>query len=231
LNVSFLTELVGYLGAALQVGLLYLLVRGPLSRYFPLFLYVASYLGLTVVEGWYLSREGTSGMGYFGIYWGGELLLDVLMLMLVISLTMRALEGSPILGPVKKFLLVVMGVAVVLPFILFGKPGATTDWYRGTAQLLNFGAAIMNLGLWTALLTSRKRDRQLLAVSAGLGIALTSAAMTFGIGRFTQPNTFGREVAEYAHRFLQIGSFLIWCWAFRHVRKPAPAEPATVSEG
>ena len=39
----------------------------------------------------------------------------------------------------------------------------------------------MNLGLWTALIGTKKRDPLLLTVSAGLGVAVTGAAIAFGL--------------------------------------------------
>jgi hypothetical protein len=228
--MSYLPDAIGYLAAILQFGLLFLIVRGPLSRYFPLFLYIATYLGSTILEGWVLRTDGPTGDRYFAVYWGGELLLDLLLFFLVISLTFRALEGNPQLPKVARFLLLVLAAALVLPFVIFEARVFTYGWNIRTAQLLNFGAAIMNLALWTSLIMNRRRDPQLLTVSAGLGIAMASAAMTFGVRQLTQSDSIGRVAADYAHRALQIASVLIWCWAFRPVRKPAPSA-ATLSEG
>jgi hypothetical protein len=229
--LEIVSNTLSYAGTALIVLLLYLLVRGPISRYFPLFLYTLTYFVATVAEAWILRTQGLESHAYFEVYWGGELLLDLLLCFTTLALTARALEGSRLRPLMIRFLLAVFLVAVIVPFVLFESPVFTTRWNNRTTELLNFGAAIMNLGLWSALLASRNRDRQLMLVTAGLGVALASAALTMAIRHYSQDKTVARDITDLAHRVLQIGSVLIWCWAFRPARKPAPAREPTASAG
>lgn len=218
-----------YAGTASIILLLYLLVRGPLSRYFALFLYVLTYLVATVAEAWVLRAEGLGSNLYFQVYWGGELLLDLLLCFLTISLTARALEGGKLRPVMIRFLVAVFLVVVILPFVLFESPVFTTRWNNRTTELLNFGAAIMNLGLWSALLASRNRDRQLMLVTAGLGVAFASAALTMAMRHYSDDRTLARDITDLAHRILQVGSVLIWCRAFWPARKPVAAPETTPS--
>lgn len=211
-----------------MVVLLYLLIRGPLNRYFPLFLYIATNLMSSFAEGWVAQHQGVDSHVYFQVYWGGELLLDLLLFFVVISLTLRALEGSPVRKPAMHFLLLVMGIVLLLPWVAFKSPMFMTRWNNRVSELFNFGAAIMNLGLWTALLVSKRRDRQLLTVTAGLGVALASAAMTMAMRHYTLSGSIGRDIIDWAHRLFFVGGMAIWCRAFWPARKrqPTPAPPA-----
>jgi hypothetical protein len=224
--VAFVSNLVGIAGTVLQLLALVLLIRGPFSRYFPLFLYLLTWTGATVAEGWVLRTAGTSAHTYFNVYWGGELLLDSLLFFTVISLTLRALEGTPIKPKVSRFLMMVVAVVMMIPWLLFDSTAFTLRWNQSVAQLLNFGAAVMNLGLWSALLMTRQRDRQLLTVSAGLGIAVAGAALTLGVRQLTSQGDILREIADSIHRLTQIASPLIWCWAFRPSKPSLNVAPA-----
>ena len=217
---DIISNTVGIAGMVLQVLALVLLIRGPLSRYFPLFLYLFTWTGATIAEGWVLRTYGARDASYFNVYWGGELLLDGLLFFLVISLTVRALEGSPLKPKVVRFLTIVLITVLALPFVLFESDVFGQRWNQSVAQLLNFGAAVMNLGLWSALVMSKPRDHQLLTVSAGLGVAVAGAALTLGVRQFTHHDGETlRVIADSVHRMSQIASPLIWCYAFR------PAKP------
>jgi hypothetical protein len=111
-------------------------------------------------------------------------------------------------------------VALALPFVLF-HPFFTLRWYRHTSQLLSFGGALMNLFLWTGIIGKRDRDPQLLPVSAGLGVAVTGVAITYGLLQFTSADF--RWLPDLFKSLTQVGSMVIWCWAFR----PSAREPSS----
>jgi hypothetical protein len=113
--------------------------------------------------------------------------------------------------------------------VLFSARRFSTAWFDGTSQLLNFGGAIMNLGLWTALIGIKKRDPLLLTVSAGLGVAVTGAAIAFGLRRFTPPDSTAQQLADLFKTVTYLASVAIWCWAFRPRARKSPASPAAVS--
>jgi hypothetical protein len=226
---EFISNAVGVAGMVLQVLALILLIRGPVTRYFPLFLYLLTWTGATVAEGWVLRTKGGSDPMYYNVYWGGELLLDMLLFFLVISLTVRALEGSPLKPKIVRLFTIILAVVLIAPFVLFDSALFTQRWNQSVAQLLNFGAAVMNLGLWSALVMTRQRDRQLLTVSAGLGIAVAGAALTLGVRQFTSQGDLLRDISDSVHRMSQIASPLIWCWAFRPAKPQLTAPPVTAS--
>jgi hypothetical protein len=132
-----------------------------------------------------------------------------------------------------KLLAVIVAIVLILPFAILNPPSFFTAtawtaawgrWFNGTGQILNFGAAIMNLGLWSALLTSKKRDPQLLKVSIGVGVAVAGQAIGFGLRRFL-PETAVRQIPDFFMSLTHVLSVLIWCWAFKSAaRTPKPAE-------
>ena len=188
------------------------LLRGHVRRYPLLFLYSVLQLTLAVTEAIVLR---TNNSAYPKVYWTDEVVLDLLLFLLVILLVYRALEGSPLRPMMGRLLAVVVAVVLFVPFILFSARRFSTAWFDGTSQLLNFGAAILNLGLWTALVGTKKRDPLILTVSAGLGIAVTGAAMAYGLRRFSPPGGTLQYFANLLKTVTYLASVLIWCWAFR----------------
>mgnify|MGYP001442232966 CR=1 FL=1 len=199
---------------ALQALLVFLLLRGPIRKYFIVFLYAAVYLSTSVIEVIASRPGGKATPLYAQVYWSNEIILDLLLFLMVILLTYRATEGSPIRGAVGKLLIIVVMVAAALPFLIPNGPYFSLRWFRMTGQILNFGGAVMNLGLWTALIGSKRKDPQLLAVSAGLGVAVTGQALYYGL-RLMTVSALVRNISDVLNVMTYVAGIAIWCWAFR----------------
>ncbi|HEY2845594.1 MAG TPA: hypothetical protein VGJ09_18185 [Bryobacteraceae bacterium] len=225
--MGVLSNVIGIAGILSQLVLLYLLLRGPFRRYFFIFAYCLAQTIQTVVDGVVLRKFGQSSPQYRSIFWTDALMVDVLLFLLVIVLTYQAMEGNPIRPKMTRILAVIAGVVFLLPFVVLNSKIFFTRWFNGTDQILNFGTAIMNLALWTALLGSKKRDAQLLTITAGLGVRVAAVAVLLGLRRFTLESGVLREVADVAVGLAFIAGTLIWCWAFRPAtrpgKSPAPA--------
>jgi len=217
------------IGVALQAVLIVFLLRGSYRRYPLLLVYCVSQLAATVTEVYINRILHDSGAIYRRVYWTDEVLLDLLLFLLVILLIYRALEGSPMRAGIGRLLGAVVIAVAIVPFVLFSARRFSTAWFDSTSQLLNFGAAIMNLGLWTALIGTKKRDPLLLTVSAGLGVAVTGAAIAYGLRRFTPPGGTLQHMSNLFKTVTYLASVAIWCWAFRPSAKKTPAPPARVS--
>jgi hypothetical protein len=204
----------------LQLTLIALLAKGPLRRYPVLFLYSVTYIGVIVLEGLTLSQAGLGSGLYRNLYWSSDLVLDFLLFLMVITLTYRIVGRNPLLRPFGRMLFLVVAAAIALPFILF-HPFFQLGWFRHTSQLLSLGAAVMTLLLWTAIIGTRDRDPQLMLVSAGLGVAVTGVAIAYGLLQFTSANF--RWLPDLFKSLTQVGSMMIWCWAFR----PSASEPSS----
>jgi hypothetical protein len=202
--------------------LLVFLLRGQLPKYLVLFLYSAIQQIITLID-IVLVREGRNSTRYKNIYWTEEIVWDLSMFLLVSVLIHRALEGRPEREFARKILILVWVTALVLPFVLFANhPMFRTPWFQGASQVLNFGAAILNLVLWGALIATRNRDRLLMLVSAGLGINVAGAAISWGLRKFAPQGSFFENAADVFAQLTYLAGLAIWCYAFMPKRKPAP---------
>jgi hypothetical protein len=216
----FVSDVVQGFSLVLQVLLLsFLLLQSYYRKYPLLFGYRLTYLATSILEVALVHHFGTRlNSTYTFVYWTDEVVLDLLQFLLVIALTYRAMEGNPSRPVFGRFFGLVVIIMVLVPLLIFRRPLFSNHWFYQTSQLLNFGAGVMNLALWTALLGSKRRDPQLLVVSAGLGLAVTANAISFGIrvlGAKGVPHRFADALSTAADLF----SLVIWCWAFQPKRK------------
>lgn len=230
--MSYVTNFLEVVDVALQLVLIFLLLHGPSRRYLALLVYSVAVLLSTALEFVVLHLTHPDRALYRKIYWSDEVITDLLLFLVVISLTNLALEDNPMRAKTSRILAGIVAAVLILPFLLFNPPlfsspthwsPAWGRWFNSTSQMLNFGAALMNLALWSALLASRKRrDPQLLKVSIGVGVAVAGQAIGFGIRRFIPDQSTLREFPDLFMSLTHVLSVFIWCWAFR----PRPAAPA-----
>jgi len=232
--MEFVLSSLEWAGMALQAVVVFFLLLGPFRKYLLLLTYCLVQLAAAVVE-FLLSHEGGREVGrmsplFIRAYWTDEIVIDSLLFLLVIVLTYRALEGQPQRAAIGKVLAAVVVIAAVAPFVVFySRPLFKTSWFNGTSQFLNFGAALMNLALWTAMLSNKRRDAQLLTVSAGLGVLVTGAALGYGLRQFTTGGGNARDLANLFMTITYVTSMLIWCWAFRPAVRKSRTPPAAVT--
>jgi hypothetical protein len=215
--------------AAALLLVLALLLRGPFRKFWALLGYVVWVLladaALTSFDIIY-NRPSVSislGLGaskeamkwYSRLYWSNEVIVDLLQFLLVILLIYQATATGGKKVFTGRVLAGVVVVALALPFLVFpmgSKAWPQGTWFNSTSELLNFGAAIMNLGLWGALLSNRQRDPQLAVVSVGLGVLVTGAAISYGLRHFVPVEA--RFVPNLFLMLTQLLGWGIWCRAF-----------------
>ena len=233
--MSYLFNTLALAGVVLQACLVVFLFLGPFRRYVVLLLYALTMLATTIVEGAvsYLRPKDTAL--FREIYWSDEVLWFFMLFLTVISLTYLALEGNPLRAKAGRILAGIFIGVLILPFVLFRPPFFTNlhqwtpawgAWFNSTSQILDFGGAVMNLILWSALLTTRRRDPQLLTLSAGLGVILAGQAIAFGLRHFIQNE---RWVPDLLHNVSDVAGTWILCLAVRptaKARQPADAIPS-----
>jgi hypothetical protein len=230
--MNYVYDLLGIGSGVLLLSILILLLRGPFRKFWVLLFYVVWELfanaTLTIYDLLYSgSAQGKIAPAeavklYTRLYWSNDVIVVLLRFLLVIVLTYAATPQGAKRSSIGRILGGIMLVAMVLPFLLFPlhfKPWPETSWFNSTSELLNFGAAIMNLGLWGALLANRKRDPQLVAVSIGLGVVVTGAAVSYGLRHLTSdqailPNVF--------LMLTQLVGWSIWCRAFWRFPRRSP---------
>jgi hypothetical protein len=216
------------------------LLRRPVRNFLIILCYVLwevlSNVGLTAYAWLYGgSAAGSASNGpaadlYSHLYWSNDVIVDVFRFVLVIVLIYRASSEGMKRGSIGKILGAIMTVVFILPFLVFPMGPNTWPrgtWFNSTSELLNFGAAIMNLVLWGALLANRKRDPELVAVSIGLGIVVTGTAISYGIRHFLPLES--RAVPNLFLMFSQLGGWSIWCWAFWPATKSNPARGSVLA--
>lgn len=218
--MSSFTQTLYHLDTALELVLLALLICGPFRKRILFSTYIAATALLDVIESAAYYRLGWRSPAYRTLYWTDRVALDLLLFLLVIVLTFEALRESPMRGKASKTIGGIVSVALLLPFALLryhhGRVHGYFDsqWFNHASQIWNFGAAIMNLVLWAALLASRRRrDPQLVTLSIGLGILTSSAAIAWGARQWlSEQNRWPVDIfAAMAH----IAAFALWCWLFR----------------
>ena len=209
-------------------SVLVLILRGHTRKFWALLVYVAwELLSNVALSSFDLLYNGAvvgpnsspqAVKWYTRLYWSNDVIVDVLQFLLVIGLMYMATSGGPKRSSIGRILSGIVVVALVLPFLLFPmfpmgpRAWPETTWFNSTSELLNFGAAIMNLVLWGVLIADRKRDPQLAVVSVGLGVVVTGAAISYGL-RYLIPS----EAQFIPNMFLmltQLVGWSIWCRAF-----------------
>jgi hypothetical protein len=228
---DFLAPVLGIGGAAALLLLVIFLFLGPTRKFWVFLLYVSwalfALIGLTLAD---LRLHGTAqvasdaGRLYARLFWTNDVIEDLLRFVLVAVLIYQVVGSTkPLLGRVLSGLVLAM---ILLPFLLFRPifpptPSLTLfpawyprgAWFNSTSQLLNFGAAIMNVILWGALIQSRKRDPQILAVSVGLGILVTGSAIAYGLRHLVPQGGYTAAFNLFVN-LTQLAAYLIWCRAF-----------------
>ncbi len=231
-----MNPLMNYIQTALQLSsvtlnivLLILLLRGFLRKYWFLFVYNLAQFLIILAER-FLLRDADRGTPFYRhVYWTSEVIWDFLLFLLIADFIQSALAGRPERPLARKMLWIVSAGVLILPFLLYhDRIMFSSAWFSGATQVINFGAAILTLVLWGALIASRNRDPQLMMVCAGLGITVAGAAFAWGVRQLAKGESITaddvRTGAEIFAAVTYLGGLALWCWAFRY---PAPvAAPA-----
>jgi hypothetical protein len=226
--VNFLSQIPYALETLLEFLLLFLLVRGPFRKYLVFSVYILFRVLGNVIEGSALHLLGFKSGVYRNVYWTCEVTMDLFLFLVVIAFTYAALDGNPLRPKAAKALGGIVVVALALPLYMLRHHhnkmyGAfTSQWFNQASQIWNFGAAVMNLVLWTALLSNRRRDPQLVTLSIGVGLATASAAIGWGARQWLAEAN--RWPVDIFMAVAGLASILLWCWAFR---RKAPGHSST----
>lgn len=169
-------------GLPLQALVVAALLRGAWRR-FPLllaFTVVEFVSSLVQAPGALESMRGLHppGLPYWVTYWTGEVINQLLLYAVVISLLYRAAERLRSARAARAVLILVAfllaGGSFLVHFDLTVVRGVwLTPWFRD----LSFTCAVMDIVLWMSLLVTRGRDRQVLLLSGGLGVQFAATAI------------------------------------------------------
>ncbi len=217
--MNFLYQFLYASDTVIQCLLLVLLLRGPFRKYTVFSVYVLGVFSADVGEGIAYYRLGWESPVYRTLYWTDRVGLALLLFLVVIAFTYASLQDNPLRPKAAKALAVIVALTAALPFAMLRSHSTaqhgsfSSQWFNHAIQIWSFGAAIMNLVLWTALLSNRRRDPQLVTLSIGVGIATASAAIAWGARRWLPEAN--RWTVDSFMLVTHLSCLLLWCWAFR----------------
>ena len=207
------------------------LLRGEYRRFpfvfaFACALLVTTLVGIPANVNYVLHPHDPQLYRHFAkIYWINEGILQAFILAVVISLIDQAATQVRSRRLVRAALIVGALLFAGISFAAHYRPALKyfgywmTPWTRD----LSFGSAILDLGLWTLLISSRRGDRRLLLISGALGMQFTGEA----IGEALQ----NLSIAQTVHSLELAGSIItmlaglaclyVWWRTFR----PSPHRP------
>ena len=125
-----------------------------------------------------LAGHHPPGLSYQTLYWYGAIVEGLLLYSVMISLLYRATERLRSARQARVALILgacaVAGGALLVHYDPSQQPRVwLTSWFRD----LYFACAVMDIVLWTSLLATRYKDRQLLLLSGGLGVEFAGSAI------------------------------------------------------
>ena len=163
------------IGLWLNLRVISALMRGSYREYPFVFAYVLSLLASTVVEIGLQAAPQTVQDGY---YWIDEVVLDVLVFCLVVAFIRQAARDSK-QTTIARYWLFPGAVAICAVLLAVHRGSRMSMNARMTliSLYLNICWVILDLALWSLLVTARRPDRRLMLLSGGLGLQLTGAVM------------------------------------------------------
>jgi hypothetical protein len=194
MTVEFAIQVCGWLvGVPLEFLLVAALLRGEYRRFPFVFAYASANLVTTLVEipadvDHMLHPQDPEIYKHFAhIYWVNEVILWAFILAVVISLIDQAASRMRSRHLVRAGLVVGALLFAGISFALHYRTSMKffgywmTPWTRD----LNFGSAILDLGLWTMLIASRRDDSRLLIISGALGMRFAGEAIGYAISKLS----------------------------------------------
>jgi hypothetical protein len=212
-------------GVPLNLMVVAVLLRGEYRRYPFIFLYAVVDLLTTILEIQpsmaYDSGNAEARHRWVQMFWIDERIMQVLVFLLVISLVYTATKHLRPRGTL--LTVMICGTLLVAAISLWAHHDLSGHVGRYMTRLtrdLNFCAAILDLGLWTLLISSKKKDYKLLLVTGALGIQFAGGA----IGQSLRDMSPG--IVTAASDFTVITSLarvFIWWRAFRGKPQTLPS--------
>lgn len=245
--MQFALQVCGYaIGLPLELLVISALLHGPYKRFPILFAYTIVSFLTTVVEipayvahyvrippgvAYYLGA-GLAQRSRASFYWFDEGVLMVLLFLVVVTLIWHATAQIRSRRLVRLALIVVPILAASVSFLIHYNPNAPGpgQWMTPWTRDVNFGSAVLDLGLWTLLIASREKDRCLLLLSGALGIQFTGEAIGGSIRYLAVanqgPSGHSGSLVLVGNVFMMAADLVcmyIWWQAFREARVGPPA--------
>src|SRR5260370_10620285 len=103
-------------------------------------------------------------------FYRNEALRQLLLFTVVMSVMDRAMAGRSYRGRIRLFLMLAATAAVLISVSIHWESHLTALWATQVGRDLSFGSVVLTLLLWVTLISSLRKDTQLLMVTGGLGL-------------------------------------------------------------
>jgi hypothetical protein len=218
-------------GSVLQVLILHALLKGPYRKYPFLLANVLVVLITTIIDtALYNFKSGTWAGTALMVFWIDDSIRQILLFVLVLSLVYQAMATGRKRAAVQRLLVFGSLILAVGSYFSLSDPRISVRM-SAVIRNMSFCAAVLNLGLWAALIRTKQRDPRILMISGGLGLQITGEAMGHSLRNLWQISrvyvTVGNNILIAAHLLC----LLIWWQAFRKssseqtVKKTEPRSP------
>ncbi len=185
------------------------LLRGEYRRYPFAFAYAISLVLATVVEIAASTLPNAFARDLY--YWVDEGITDILVFCVVISFIDNAAKGAT-KTPIERGWLVLAAALIFVTSLLVHRGGNFNLQMTLVSRDLNIAAVLLDLVLWSLLVTSRRPDRTLLLLSGGLGIQASGSIMSGALVRLSRETFLAGSLLGVITGLLGL---YIWWRAFR----------------
>lgn len=237
MTAKFAIQVCGWLvGVPLEFLLVAALLRGAYRQFPFVFAFASALMVTTLVEipanvSSVLHPRDLQALKHFAkIYWINQVILQALILAVVISLIDQAATHVRSRRLVRAVLIV---GAVLFAGISFASHYSPTmkffgHWMTPWTRDLSFGSAILDLGLWGILISSRRGDRRVLLISGALGMQFAGEA----IGEALQSLTIAKRInsLDLAGAIITMLAGLACLYVWWRTFRPVPVAPRTPQE-
>jgi hypothetical protein len=210
-------------GAVLELLILNGLIKGSYRKYPVLFTYVLILFFTGIIDATLYFEIGLWTGSARTVFWVNDSIRQVFLFVFVLSLVYQAMASGPGRAAVQRLLIIGSLILAIISY--YGMHDARPSaWMTSVIRNMSFCAAIVNLGLWAALLRQKRRDSQILLLSGGLGLQMTGEAIGHSFRNLWQiSRTYavaGNVILVLAHLLC----LLAWWQAFRSSRSSTPAK-------
>ncbi len=196
------------------------LLRQAAYRDFPVLFAYSLVLLMTSAVDTGLEQNSPSFRGSWSqtLYYSDEALRQLFLFLVVLSLIDRGMRAKPYRDRVRAALVLGAVGAVALSMAIH-KTTYVPRWATEVTRDLSFGSVFLTLLLWMTLISSGRRDTQLLMLTGALGLQFTGEAIGQSLRQISHHH---RWILIAGNLFLS-ASYLIrlfvWWEAFRRPRK------------
>jgi hypothetical protein len=221
--MTWLQWLVFAISVGLHLSVVASLYRGAYKRYPFVFVYCLLYLVTVTAEAVvFAGAVPLSKLSKAVFYYRVNALRDFTLFAVVVSLIEQTMLDKPYRLRVRYLLGALAAVSVFLSLYIHAEARNFTLWMTQVVRDLSFGSSVLTFVLWSMLIASRKKDRQLLMLTGGLGIQFTGEAIGQSLRQLSADSGFyaahrygisltGNLIASASH-LIQI---YVWWQAFR----------------